>query len=118
SHTGHRGRTQNAKCKVKNAKRKIGREILWVSSSVPSVTPWFVPRIVGGTVASENNPNASRRPVWERRLVMTKRIGLLLAVLACGGLALVPAVRADDKIKEKEVKVGDKVVKLKYQDLK
>ncbi len=49
---------------------------------------------------------------------MTKRIGLLLAVLACGGLALVPAVRADDKIKEKEVKVGDKVVKLKYQDLK
>jgi FKBP-type peptidyl-prolyl cis-trans isomerase len=49
---------------------------------------------------------------------MRKRFGLLLAALACCGLALVPAVRADDKVKEKEVKVGDKVVKLKYQDLK
>jgi FKBP-type peptidyl-prolyl cis-trans isomerase len=52
---------------------------------------------------------------------MTKPFGLLLAGLACFGLALVSPVRADDKddkIKEKEVKVGDKVVKLKYQDLK
>jgi FKBP-type peptidyl-prolyl cis-trans isomerase len=49
---------------------------------------------------------------------MTRRFGLLLAALACFGFALVSAARADDKVKEKEVKVGDKTYTLKYQDLK
>jgi FKBP-type peptidyl-prolyl cis-trans isomerase FkpA len=50
---------------------------------------------------------------------MTRRFAFLLtAVLACFGLVLVSAARADDKVKEKEVKVGDKTYVLKYQDLK
>jgi FKBP-type peptidyl-prolyl cis-trans isomerase FkpA len=43
---------------------------------------------------------------------------LLVAVLAGFSVVLVSAVRADDKVKEKEVKVGDKNYTLKYQDLK
>ncbi len=43
---------------------------------------------------------------------------MVLAALACFGLVTVAVLRADDKVKEKEVKVGDKVATLKYQDLK
>jgi FKBP-type peptidyl-prolyl cis-trans isomerase len=50
---------------------------------------------------------------------MTRRFAfLLLAVLACFGFVPGSAVRADDKVKEKEVKVDDKTYTLKYQDLK
>jgi FKBP-type peptidyl-prolyl cis-trans isomerase len=50
---------------------------------------------------------------------MAKRFGIILAALVCFGFVTTLALWADDKIKEKEVKLkDDKVAKLKYQDLK